>query len=91
MRQVPGLAATTASSVDGRQPFPFRATAVSAFAKIDRLDLASGKRQPAQEIVLADPAGFNPAVSQLALAPNGSYCYSYLQGLTELYAVDGIQ
>jgi len=60
-------------------------------AKIDRLDLATGKRQPAKEIALADPAGFNSTVSSLAMAPNGSYCYSYLQGLTELYAVEGIQ
>jgi hypothetical protein len=60
-------------------------------AKIDRLDLTSGKREPAREIALADPAGFNATVSRLAIAPNGSYCYSYLQGLTELYVVEGIQ
>jgi hypothetical protein len=60
-------------------------------ARIDRLDVTSGRREPAREIALADPAGFNPSVSRLALAPNGSYCYSYLQGLTELYAVEGIQ
>jgi hypothetical protein len=59
-------------------------------AKIDRLDVATGQRRPAMEIALSDPAGFNPTVSKLVLAPNGSYCYSYLQGLTELYTVEGI-
>jgi serine/threonine protein kinase len=60
-------------------------------AKIDRVELATGKSQPARDIVLADSAGFNPTVSHLAVSPNGAYCYSYLQGLTELYAVQGIQ
>jgi hypothetical protein len=60
-------------------------------AKIDRIDLATGKRKLAREIALDDPAGFNSLVSSLQIAPNGSYCYSYLQGLTELYVVEGIQ
>jgi len=92
MRPVPGLAKEdvplqwtedSRSLYVQRQYFPV--------AKIDRLDLASGKRQPVREIVLADPAGFNALVSQLLVATNGSYCYSYLQGLTELYSVEGIQ
>ena len=92
IRQVPGLAADDLPlqwTEDSRSLYVQRQ--YLPVAKIDRLDLTSGKRQPAEEIALADPAGFNPAVSHLALAPNGSYCYSYLQGLTELYVVEGIQ
>ena len=92
MRPVPGLAADD-------QPLQWARDSHSLYvqrqylpvAKIDRLDVATGQRQPAMEIALSDPAGFNPTVSRLVLAPNGSYCYSYLQGLTELYVVEGIQ
>jgi hypothetical protein len=60
------------------------------FAKIDRLELSTGQRRLLREIVVSDPAGFNPSVSELVMTPNGSYCYSYLQGLSELYVVDGL-
>jgi hypothetical protein len=61
------------------------------FAKIDRLELSTGQRRPLREIVVSDPAGFNPSVSELVMTPNGSYCYSYLQGLSELYVVEGLR
>jgi hypothetical protein len=60
-------------------------------AKIDRLDLQTGQRRLWREISLYDPAGFNPSQSSVLVAPNGSYCYSYLQGLSELYLVEGIR
>jgi hypothetical protein len=61
------------------------------FAKIDRLELSTGQRRLLREIVVSDPAGFNPSVSELVMTPNGSYCYSYLQGLSELYVVEGLR
>jgi eukaryotic-like serine/threonine-protein kinase len=66
-----------------REPLPF--------AKIDYLDLQTGQRRLWREIELDDPAGFNPSQSNVLVAPNGSYCYSYLQGLSELYLVEGLQ
>ena len=66
-----------------REPLPF--------AKIDQLDLQTGQRRLWREIALDDPAGFNRSVSNVLVAPNGSYCYSYLQGLSELYVVEGLR
>ena len=91
-RPLPGLTTNDRPlqwSADSRSLFVAREWL--PFAKIDRVDVATGQRRLAREIVLSDPAGFNPAVSNLVVAPNGSYCYSYLQGLSELYVVEGIQ
>jgi hypothetical protein len=91
-RPLPGLTTNDRPlqwSADSRSLFVAREWL--PFAKIDRVDVATGQRRLSREIVLSDPAGFNPAVSNLVVAPNGSYCYSYLQGLSELYVVEGIQ
>jgi hypothetical protein len=92
MRRVPGLSADDLPlqwTEDSRSLYVQRQNL--PVAKIDRLDLVSGERRPARDIALTDPAGFNPTESKLVLAPNGSYCYSYLQGLTELYVVEGVR
>ncbi len=92
MRAVDGLAssenpmqwgADSRSLFVQREPLPF--------AKIDHLDLQTGQRKLWREIALDDPAGFNRSVSNVLVAPNGSYCYSYLQGLSELYVVEGLR
>jgi eukaryotic-like serine/threonine-protein kinase len=92
MRAVAGLAssenpmqwgADNRSLFVQREPLPF--------ATIDLLNLKTGQRRLWREIALDDPAGFNLSVSNVLVAPNGSYCYSYLQGLSELYLVEGLR
>ena len=75
--------------IDGHSRFVQREAL--PFAKIDRLDLRTGQRQPWRKIPLSDRAGFNLSQSGVRMAPNGSYCYSALQGLSELYLVEGIR
>jgi hypothetical protein len=54
-------------------------------------DQTTGQRRLWREIALDDPAGFNRSVSNVLVGPNGSYCYSYFQGLSELYVVEGLR
>ena len=42
-------------------------------------------------VAAAPGAGFNRSVSNVLVAPNGSYCCSCLQGLSELYVVEGLR
>ena len=49
--------------------------------RIDRLELASGKRIAWKEIVLADPTGAD-SITSVQLTPDGkSYCYSFMRAL----------
>lgn len=60
--------------------------------RIDRLDLASGKRSAWKQIVLADPTGAEFSIDSVQLTPDGkSYCYSFMRGLSRLYVVDGLR
>jgi serine/threonine protein kinase/Tol biopolymer transport system component len=59
--------------------------------RIDRLDLASGHREPWKEIGLADPTGAW-GLEWLRLTPDGkSYAYSFVRTLSRLYVVDGLR
>ena len=59
--------------------------------KIDRLDLATGKRTFFKEVTPADPTGVGSIVS-IQLTPDGkSYCYSFMRALSRLYVVDGLR
>ena len=59
--------------------------------RIDRLDLASGKRSAWKQIVLADPTGVD-SISNVQLTPDGErYCYSFMRALSRLYVVDGLR
>ena len=67
-----------------RQPLPL--------ARIDRLDLATARREPWREISLPDAAGFVPLESGVTVAADGrSYCYSWMTHLNELYVVEGLR
>lgn len=59
--------------------------------RIDRLDLASGRREPWKEISLADPTGVW-GLQWLRLTPDGkSYAYAFQRTLSRLYVVDGLR
>ncbi len=59
-------------------------------ARVDRLDLITGERRLWREINLADPAGVSD-MSQVTMAQNGSYCYTYMQSQKDLYLFEGIR
>jgi hypothetical protein len=59
--------------------------------RIDRLNLASGKRSFFREITPADLTGVG-AISSLQLTPDGrSYCYSFMRSLSRLYVIEGLR
>ena len=59
--------------------------------KIDRLDLATGKRTFFKEVRPADPTGVG-SIAAIQLTPDGrSYCYSFMRALSRLYVVDGLR
>ncbi len=59
--------------------------------RIDRLDLASGKRTFWKEIALADPTGVDD-FSSAQITPDGAcYCYSFMRSLSRLYYVEGLR
>ncbi|MBI4956310.1 MAG: protein kinase [Myxococcales bacterium] len=60
-------------------------------ARVDRIDVGTGKRSRWKDLAPADPAGF-VEVSRLLLGPDGrSYGYTYLRQLSSLYLVDGLR
>ncbi|MGA9552074.1 MAG: hypothetical protein WBR30_07480, partial [Candidatus Sulfotelmatobacter sp.] len=60
-------------------------------AKITRVDLATGRREPFKEIVPADPAGAQSIPSLRFSADGKSYAYSLGRFLSDLYVVDGLK
>jgi Tol biopolymer transport system component len=60
-------------------------------AKIERVDLATGRRVPWKELAPADLAGVQ-SIAGVKLGANGkSYAYSALRILSDLYVVDGLK
>jgi hypothetical protein len=58
--------------------------------RVDRLDLATGKRSLVREIAPSDPTGVT-RISTLQMTPDGrAYCYSFMTALSRLYMVDGL-
>jgi hypothetical protein len=59
--------------------------------KVDRIDLATGKREPFKEIVPADPSGAQSIPGLRFSADGKSYAYSLGRMLSDLYVVDGLK
>jgi hypothetical protein len=60
-------------------------------ARVDRVDIATGKRAPWQEIAPADPLGVE-SVGPLHLTPDGrAYAVSCERFLSDLYLVEGLR
>jgi hypothetical protein len=59
--------------------------------RIDRFNVATGKRTFFREIAPADPTGVDE-IATLQMTPDGrSYCYSFMRAQSRLYAVDGLR
>jgi eukaryotic-like serine/threonine-protein kinase len=60
-------------------------------AKVDRLNLTTGQRQPWRTLAPADAAGVTD-IGPILITPNGnSYVYEYGRTLSDLYLVEGIK
>ena len=60
-------------------------------SKVERLNLATGQRQPWKTLMPADAAGIE-SVGPILIPPDGkSYVYEYLRTLSDLYLLEGIK
>jgi hypothetical protein len=60
-------------------------------ARVDRFEIATGRRQLWREITLEDTTGVNLGQADVHVAPNGSYCLTYMQAQADLYLVEGVR
>jgi WD40 repeat protein len=76
-------------SADGTALYVYRPTALPA--RVFRITLATGVREPWREFMPADPAGVYK-ISPLLITPDGSgYAYTAMRTLSDLYAVEGLR
>ena len=76
-------------SADSRSLFAYRPGQVPA--RVFRLDVASGRREPWLTLAPADLSGVL-AVGPVLLTPEGrAYVYGYRRTLSDLYAVSGLR
>ncbi len=60
-------------------------------AKIYRLEISTGRREPWKEFTLPDPAGLDD-FRAAGITPDGkAFVFTYLQKLSDLYVVDGLR
>jgi len=60
-------------------------------ARVSRLDVATGKREPWKELTPPDPAGIS-TISPPCITPDGrAYVYSYNRILSDLFLVEGVK
>jgi eukaryotic-like serine/threonine-protein kinase len=59
---------------------------------IERLEIASGRRQRWREILVSDPAGLAPDWNRVLVTPDGrGYVYGYQRQLSDLFVVQGLK
>jgi serine/threonine protein kinase len=91
-RTVPGFMAGEQPiewSADGKLLYVYRPGELPA--KVDKLDLATGKRTPWRTLAPADPAGVSQ-IGPIVMTPDGSsYIYGYHRTLSDLYLVEGLK
>jgi hypothetical protein len=76
------------ASADGRYVY-LRRRGIPA--RIERLDLKTGRRTPWKTLMPDDPAGVT-LLTQIVIADDGeSYAYTYGRFLQDLYLVDGVR
>jgi eukaryotic-like serine/threonine-protein kinase len=94
-----GPAKTVPGFVAGEQPIEWSADGKSLFvyrpgefpAKVNQLDLNSGKRTLWRTLAPADPAGVSQ-IGPIVMTPDGaSYIYGYHRTLSDLYLVEGLK
>jgi eukaryotic-like serine/threonine-protein kinase len=91
-RAIPGLDVGDAPigwSSDDHSIFVYRLGEVPA--KVDKLDLASGRRQPWKQLVPPDVSGVTD-ISAILITPDGNnYVYEYGRTLSDLYLVNDVK
>jgi len=60
-------------------------------AKVTRVDLATGRRDPWMEIMPSDPAGVQSIPDVKFSADGKSYAYSAVRLMSDLYVVGGLK
>ena len=60
-------------------------------ARVERVDVATGTRQPWLELAPPDPAGVQSLGPVHMSADGKAYVYSYRRKLDQLYVVDGLR
>jgi eukaryotic-like serine/threonine-protein kinase len=76
-------------SADGTMLYVYRPTALPA--RVFRITLATGAREPWKELMPPDPAGVYK-ISPLLITPDASgYAYTATRTLSDLYAVEGLK
>jgi serine/threonine protein kinase/Tol biopolymer transport system component len=92
VRVIPGLDVGDAPigwSGDGRSLFVYRLGQVPA--KVDKLDLGTGRRQPWKQLVPPDVSGVTD-ISAILITPDGNnYVYEYGRTLSDLYLVNDVK
>ncbi len=69
----------------------FLARLMENFAVVDRIDLASGRREAWKELRAGDPAGLSPSTA-IQITPDGtSYAYTYRRQLDDLFLIEGLR
>ena len=83
----------------GEQPITFSSDGSSLYlyqpgelpAKVDRLDVQTGKRTPWKQLMPSDPAGVEN-IGPILLTPDAKNCvYGYHRMLADLYLVEGLK
>ncbi len=76
-------------TADGRSLFTYRAGELPA--RVNRLDIATGKMQPWRELMPLDSAGITD-IGPILLTPDAkTYVYEYGRTLSDLYLVEGLK
>jgi dipeptidyl aminopeptidase/acylaminoacyl peptidase len=89
---VPGIGvddALTGWAADGRGVYVQRSGAPAA--RIERLDLATGRAEPWLTILPPDPSGIIRISSVFVSPDEKSYVYAYSRNLCELFVVEGLR
>ena len=77
------------SSPDGRVLYVWRTNAWPP--AVDRVNTATGERQPWKTIQPADPVGVD-SIIRILITPDGrSYCHDYVRFLSNLFIVEGLK
>ncbi|HKD10494.1 MAG TPA: protein kinase, partial [Thermoanaerobaculia bacterium] len=79
----------TAWSADGRFLYVYRRRELPA--KVYRLEVATGKKEPWKELMPADTAGILNISPPLVTPDGKSYAYAYIRTLSDLYLVEGLR
>ena len=75
-------------SGDGRSLYVFRRRDIPA--KVWKLDMATGKREPWKELMPADGAGIVDIAPVIPTPDGQAYVYGYSRTLSDLYVVEGM-